>query len=64
MDGGAEDRRRTEGDVPLNPAVEGERANRQNEIGEAGGAIEEGSEEPFGQEDGGPETRAERGPVG
>ena len=39
--------------MPLIPALEGERANRQNETGDADGAVEAGAEETFGQGDGG-----------
>ncbi|HEV3312040.1 MAG TPA: hypothetical protein VG815_16135, partial [Chloroflexota bacterium] len=52
-DGGVGDLGRTEECAPLMPDAEGERANRQNEIGEAGGAIEASGEAPFGQGDGG-----------
>jgi hypothetical protein len=54
-DGGARDTRRTVECVPLTPAAEGERANVQNEIGEAGGAFEDGAEETCGQANGGVE---------
>ena len=50
-DGGVREPGRTTECVPLMPTAEGERANRQNEIGEA--AIEDRPEETFGQGDGG-----------
>jgi hypothetical protein len=42
----------------------GERANRQNEIGEAGGAIEAGKEETCPQGDGGARDRRRTGTCG
>ncbi len=53
VDGDARDSRRADDGVPLMITDEGERADQQNEIGEAGWAIEAGREETCGPVDSG-----------
>ena len=60
--GGDRESRQAEECVPLMPDAEGEQANRQNEVGEAGGAIEDRAADTRYQADGGTrDSRPNRG---